>query len=87
VDALHALWISPEVRRFLWDDVVITRGTAEQVVEAHFTTLARYSIGYWALHIPPLHPPAGLPIAGFCGIRLIDDGPDIELIYGLRGEH
>ena len=34
VDALHALWRLPEVRRFLWDDVVISRDTALEVVAA-----------------------------------------------------
>jgi ribosomal-protein-alanine N-acetyltransferase len=27
------------------------------------------------------------PIAGFCGFRFIDAGPEIELMYGLRGEY
>jgi ribosomal-protein-alanine N-acetyltransferase len=31
--------------------------------------------------------PASAPIAGFCGFPFIDDGPDIELMYGLRAEH
>jgi RimJ/RimL family protein N-acetyltransferase len=25
-------------------------------------------------------------IAGFCGFRFIDSGPEVELLYGLRGE-
>jgi ribosomal-protein-alanine N-acetyltransferase len=29
----------------------------------------------------------GSGIAGFCGFRFIDDGPDIELMYGLRSAH
>ena len=47
----------------------------------------RLNIGYWALHIPPAASPAEAPIAGFCGFRPIEDGPEIELMYGLRGEH
>jgi len=41
IDALHQLWIEPEVRRYLWDDVVISR---ERAVES------TRGIGYWALH-------------------------------------
>ena len=26
-------------------------------------------------------------MAGFCGFRPIDGGPEIELVYGMRGEH
>jgi [ribosomal protein S5]-alanine N-acetyltransferase len=87
VDVLHALWTAPEVRRYLWDDVVITRETAAQVVESHLATCEAHGIGYWALHIPPPLSPAETPIAGFCGFRFIGDEPDIELMYGLRGEH
>jgi ribosomal-protein-alanine N-acetyltransferase len=83
VDALHALWTAPEVRRFLWDDMVIPREAAEQVVAAHLVTAEQYSFGYWSLHIPP----AREQLAGFCGFRFLEDSRDIELMYGLRGDY
>jgi [ribosomal protein S5]-alanine N-acetyltransferase len=86
VDALHQVWTAPEVRRYLWDDVVIPRETAQQVIESHLATVDRLNLGFWALHILPVSPFA-TPTAGFCGFRLIDDGPEIELLYGLRGKH
>jgi ribosomal-protein-alanine N-acetyltransferase len=87
VDALHALWTAPEVRRYLWEDIIIARETAQQIVEGHLAA-DHLNPGYWALHIPPPVSPAEASIAGFCGFRLIDDnGPDIELLYGLRKEH
>ena len=87
VDALHALWTAAEVRRYLWDDLLITRDTAEQVVRSHLATTDHHGFGCWALHIPPQVPAAEAPISGFCGFRFIDDGPDIELLYGLSVEH
>ena len=87
VDSLHALWTAPEVRRYLWDDIVITRDTAEQVVESHLDTVKRHGIGYWALHILPSIGLVGSPVAGFCGFRFIGNGPEIELMYGLRPEY
>ena len=84
VDAVHSLWTAPEVRRFLWDDIVITREVAQEVVESHLATVDQFGLGFWALHIPP---PVSLvegPIEGFCGFRFIDEGPEIELLYGLR---
>jgi RimJ/RimL family protein N-acetyltransferase len=87
IDALHALWTAPEVRRYLWDDVVITRDRAADVVESHLVTVESHNIGYWALHTPPPETEAGAPIGGFCGFRFIDNTPEIELMYGLRGEH
>lgn len=81
MDALHALWTASEVRLYLWDNLIIARDTVEQVVESHLETEARLNIGYWALEI------ANGPVSGFCGFRPIDDGPEIELMYGLRGEY
>jgi RimJ/RimL family protein N-acetyltransferase len=87
IDALHALWTAPEVRRYLWDDIVISREVAQQVVDSHLATVDRFGLGYWALHVPPPMSPAEAPVAGFCGFRFIDDGPEIELLYALQGEH
>ena len=87
IDAAHSLRTAPEVRRFLWDDIVITREVAQGVVESHLATVDQFGLGLWALHIPPRVSLAGGPIEGFCGFRFIDEGPEIELLYGLRGEH
>jgi hypothetical protein len=35
IDELHDLWTAPEVRRYLWDDVVISRDTVVQIVGSH----------------------------------------------------
>ena len=80
--ALHALWTAPEVRRYLWDDVIIASGTVREIVEAHLDTELRLGIGFWTIAL--LGEP---PIIGFCGFRPVDSGPEIELLYGLRGEH
>ncbi len=42
VDALHALWTDPDVRRYLWDDRIIPRETVEEIV-AH--SLATFEAG------------------------------------------
>lgn len=82
VDSLHALWTAPEVRLYLWDDVAITRDVAENVVKSHLESAVEHGVGYWAIHAPD-----GSTLAGFCGFRFIDDGPEIELMYGLKGAH
>lgn len=83
VDVLHSLWTAPEVRRYLWDDAVIARDVAQEIVENHLRTADEQAIGYWAIQVPPA---SEAQLVGFCGFRFIDDGPDIELMYGLRGE-
>jgi ribosomal-protein-alanine N-acetyltransferase len=78
LDALHQLWIDPDVRRFLWDDIAITRERAAEAVRAHFESVATRRIGYWALH-----PADDEPLIGFCGFRPIEKIPEIEIVYGL----
>jgi ribosomal-protein-alanine N-acetyltransferase len=87
VDALHELWTTPEVRRYLWDGVVIEREIVEHVVDLHLTAAERHSIGYWALHLHSTAASVRVSIAGFCGFRFIDDTPEIELMYALKAEH
>ena len=86
VDPLHALFMAPEVRRYLWDDVVIARELVAQLVDSHLATADHQGIGYWTLHLPTALA-VNAPIPGFCGFRFIDDGPEIEFMYGLRAEH
>lgn len=87
LDALLSLWTAPEVRRYLWDDIVITREVAERVLNSHLVTQARDGIGFWSILVPVPVISTGLAIPGFCGFRYMDDGPEIELLFGLRGEH
>jgi len=85
IDALYAFFTAAEVRRYLWDDIVIAREVVEKLVDAHLETAEKHGIGYWVLLLPDATPQT--PVAGFCGFRFIDDGPEIELMYGLRVEH
>jgi ribosomal-protein-alanine N-acetyltransferase len=84
LDILHSFWTVPEVRRVLWDDTVITREVSERVLNSHLATQARDGIGFWIIFVSDSH---FSTVPGFCGFRYIDDGSDIELLYGLRGEH
>jgi ribosomal-protein-alanine N-acetyltransferase len=78
IDALHRLWIEPSVRRYLWDDEVIDRGRAADAVHASVACMDAYGFGQWALR-----PLASAEVIGFCGFRWLDDGVDVELLYGL----
>lgn len=87
VDALHALWTAPEVRRYLWDDTIITREVAAQLVANHLETSDRHGIGFWALHATGSGATSEALMAGFCGFRFFEDGSEIELLYGLRAAY
>lgn len=81
VDALHAIWTDPAVRRYLWDDVVIPRTLAEQVVAASVADWMTQGYGQWIVYRD------GTDAAGFAGLRLSAwcDAP--ELLFGLLPAH
>lgn len=79
VDGLHALWTEPDVRRYLWDDVVIPREQAAEVVASMVDSAAQSGFGMWCLH----EREGDGRLIGFCGFRFLPDSTEIELLYGL----
>ncbi len=79
VGYLHRLWTEPAVRRFFWDDEVITRGRAEAAVREAVEDFGRHGLGLW---ISERREGGGGPV-GFCGLRHLDGGPEVEVLYGI----
>lgn len=79
VGYLHRLWTDPAVRRFIWDDEVITRRRAEAAVREAVEDFGRHGLGLW---ISERREGGGDPV-GFCGLRLLDGGPEVEVLYGI----
>ena len=77
LDAIHALWTDPDVRRYLWDDVTITRERAAGVVAASADNFRSRGYGIWGIRADD-----GGPLMGFSGAIPAEDG-GAELIYGL----
>jgi len=77
-EALHALWIEPAVRRFLWDDRVIDRATVDGVIERSAASFAAEGFGHFALR----EREAG-PLLGSCGLQRAAAHGEPELLYSL----
>lgn len=77
VDALHQLWIDPDVRRYLWDDIEIARERTEQTVREAVES-SEEGLGIWVA----IEGTTGA-IAGFCGLIRRERNGDPELLYGL----
>jgi RimJ/RimL family protein N-acetyltransferase len=75
---LHALWTTPAVRRFLWDDATIAPEVAAALVQRSSESFARRGFGLWVVRLR-----VAAPLIGFCGLRAPDKVPDPELLYGL----
>jgi ribosomal-protein-alanine N-acetyltransferase len=76
--ALHAVWVDPQVRRFLWDDKVIPIETAAEVTGASARDFDRHRFGLWSV----ITRDDGR-LAGFCGLRTDGVGDEPELLFGL----
>jgi ribosomal-protein-alanine N-acetyltransferase len=78
VDVLHALWTDPDVRRYLWDNVVIPRERVEAMVRAMIAGFERNGRGMWLIYEENAESPCG-----FCGFLPRKEPDRAEMIYGL----
>jgi ribosomal-protein-alanine N-acetyltransferase len=83
VDALHRLWIDPEVRRYLWDDIVIARERAAGEVEDSIASFDDNGFGMWVVMLS-----GATEVAGFAGFRLFGKPKTSkELMYGMAPQY
>jgi [ribosomal protein S5]-alanine N-acetyltransferase len=75
---LHALWITPGVRRFLWDDEIIPAQRATEAVATSAELFDRHRFGLWAVRLK-----GARAIQGFAGIWPFRDPPEFELLFGV----
>ncbi|HKY05278.1 MAG TPA: GNAT family N-acetyltransferase [Blastocatellia bacterium] len=78
LDEIHRLWTAPGVRRFLWDDEMITREQAQAAVEQSAALFEEKGYGLWAVSLRDEQ-----QIIGFCGYWFFHEPPQLELLYGL----
>ncbi|HYI00015.1 GNAT family N-acetyltransferase [Hyalangium sp.] len=78
-EALFRLWNDPQVRRYLWDDQPVAREVVREQIALTQQDFRERGFGLFALFL--VEQPGEL--IGFCGLRRIDGGADIEVLYGL----
>lgn len=69
LSSTHALWLDPDVRRYLWDDRLIDDREAAAVLAASREHFAAHGYGLWAVR----EPRSGEQM-GVCGLRPADAG-------------
>ena len=77
LDESYALWTDPDVRRYLWDDVVIDHDRAVDVVAASNDHFDRYGYGLWTIRDPQSD-----ELIGVCGFRP-SEAAEPELLFAL----
>jgi [ribosomal protein S5]-alanine N-acetyltransferase len=77
LEALHALWTGPGVRRFLWDGESIPVDRTREAIETSARLFAGSGFGLWAIR------DAHARLVGFAGFWHFREPPELELLYGL----
>ena len=78
LDALYRLWTDPGVRRYLFDDEIMTRAWVAAEIEHSLACFETDGSGQWAMMLKGHD-----ALMGFCGYRAFHDPPEMQLIYGL----
>jgi [ribosomal protein S5]-alanine N-acetyltransferase len=82
VDELHALWSSPKVRKYLWDDEVIAHQRTASTVDESLRLFAACGYGLWGARLHERE-----ELVGFGGFWYFHNPPKLELLYGIAPEH
>ena len=83
IPALHRFWTQPDVRRYLWDNEIISVEQVAEIVAASAAFFDQCGSGFFAIE-----PQDGSgALLGFCGHRRFEDGETVELLYGILPEH
>jgi RimJ/RimL family protein N-acetyltransferase len=77
-DAALALWQQPGVRRYLWDDRMVTREQAIDALRVSERDFREHGFGLWGLYVPGETAPIG-----FCGLRIAEVVAAPELLFAL----
>jgi ribosomal-protein-alanine N-acetyltransferase len=79
VPSLHALFTDPEVRRYLWDDRAVSLEEVRELVASSRSTFEARAFGHWSIRRSDAD-----RIVGVSGLRPIDAGGEVELLYALE---
>ena len=79
---IYRIWTDSDVRKYLWDDEVISKEKAETTLNYCIDFFQENSFGIWAIIYKQQD-----ELIGFCGFRFLDDTPEIELLYGISSQY
>lgn len=87
IDALHQLWTSPGVRRYLFDNEIIPRIFVEEEIRSNVASFDANGWGQWTAQTREVPGTQKSRLAGFCGFRPFHDPPQLELLFGVDERH
>ena len=81
---MHQLSIDPQVRRYLFEDLIIPVQQVEQMITDSETCFERFGIGFYAMYLNIATDPNNGAFVGFCGLRIFEDEEEMELLLGMQ---
>ena len=82
-EALHAFWSNVDVRRYLWDGMILPMETVRGIIRQSMADFEAHGFGFFSLDLKVTE----TKIVGFCGFRRFEDGEQIELRFGLLPDY
>jgi ribosomal-protein-alanine N-acetyltransferase len=82
IDNLHNLWTNAGVRKYLLDNIIITREQAEIFVRGSIDCFEKNGFGQCVVILKEKN-----SFIGFCGFRFFEEPPEVEILYGLYPEY
>lgn len=76
---IHAIWTHPRVRKYLFDDEIISLEAALVEIKKSLLSFEKNRYGLWAVYLRK----APNKIIGFTGYRNFHRPPELQLLYGL----
>jgi RimJ/RimL family protein N-acetyltransferase len=76
LDSVHALWTDAGVRRFLFDDQIISREQAASEISQSIERFETDGCGLWGAWLRKES-----ELVGFCGYRPFHEPPQLQLLY------
>ena len=83
LQALTALFNRPEVGRYLWDGKTLDTAEVETLLRENEKLFRRERLGLWGLSLPGDE----ATLVGCAGFWYFHQPPELELLYGLAGDH
>ncbi|MGW4241589.1 GNAT family N-acetyltransferase [Nocardia sp. NPDC004722] len=82
-DELLTLWQRPRVREFLFDGETLSAEQVAEIITGSEKDFATANFGFWAIR----ETGSDGPLLGTAGLRWLDEGPDLEVVYSLDPEY
>lgn len=74
----HAINTDPFVRKYLWDDEVISLRKAEEMIETNHRNFREQGFGLWKIVHPVYH-----EVVGYTGLWPFYEAPQPQLVYAI----